>query len=135
MKIKIENRKKFCGQKWRAGLTGHGQSSQLASFRKFAKMALFNPCMIFEKKLDQMTSFKVVKNIPQDFIQKVPLRFQISLRYTIWVQFARNSLPPQKNVLLNLRYLMGLICTELPIMAIPVVGFSREGYKTRKVFF
>ena len=30
---------------WRAALTGHGQSSQLANFWKIAKLALFNPCM------------------------------------------------------------------------------------------
>ena len=52
----------FYGQKWRAALTGYGQSSQYANFWKIAKMALFNQSMKFNFFLGQMTSFEVIKN-------------------------------------------------------------------------
>ena len=47
--MKISKRKKFLWavlEDWTN--TGYVQSSQLASFRKIAKVALFNPCMEFE---------------------------------------------------------------------------------------
>ena len=44
----LTRKRKFYGWKWRAALTGHGQSSQSANFWKIAKMALFNPCMKLE---------------------------------------------------------------------------------------
>ena len=47
-KLEYKREKEILWQFWRAVLTGHGQSSQLADFWKTAKMALFNSCMELE---------------------------------------------------------------------------------------
>ena len=51
LNINIKEKEKNCEPIWRAALTGHGQSSQSADFWKIDKMAVFNPCMKFEKKI------------------------------------------------------------------------------------
>ena len=47
----------FYEREWRAGLTGHGQSSQLANFQKFAKLHFLTH------------AWDLKKNEPYEFIQ------------------------------------------------------------------
>jgi hypothetical protein len=73
---------KSCEGFLRAALTGHGL---LSPFRKIAKMALFDPCMVFEKNLGQMTSFKLLWSFivwlyPKNISGTVQLRLSAYLR-------------------------------------------------------
>jgi len=59
----------------RAALTGHSHPSP---FWKIAKMALFNPCMKFEKILGQMPLFEVLKKCHLGTLSKISLRLRPS---------------------------------------------------------